>query len=312
MNLTERAAGGLLALACGDALANGVEFHPRGSYHISGMHSDGRFLPAGQWSDDTGLALCLADSLISEQGFNAHDQMQRYIDFYFQGRYWPLDVRLRPGNTLNQAFSRYQKDPSQPYAGSDHPLAAGNGGLMRLLPAILASHNQPQQCRQWAIDATRVTHGAAECLQASELLALIIRQLLQGADRDTALQAGAGHTWTSSKIAALANGDYRHKPLAAIQAKAYVVDTLEAALWCFANTNNLSDALLAAANLGDDCDTAAAVTGQLAGCCYGASAIPEQWLTVLSERKRIEQLAAGLLQLADTTAASGNTGAGHE
>src|SRR5690606_14293790 len=131
------------------------------------------------------------------------------------------------------------------------------------------------------------------------------------ADRDTALHAGASEHWPSSQISALANGEDRPKPLAAIQAKPDVGDRLEAPLWCFATTHNLSDALLAAANPGDDCDRGAAVTGQLAGCCYGANAIPEQWLTVLSERERIEQLAAELRQRANTTAASAH-GAGHE
>ena len=295
LDVKERAVGGFLALACGDALANGAEFQPRGSYHITDMTSANRFLPVGQWSDDTGLALCLAESVLACQGFNPHDQIQRYIHFYQKGEGWPLDHRLFPGNTLNQALQRYQNDPDNPFAGSDHPLSAGNGGLMRLLPVVLASHNQDDLCIQWAIDSTRVTHGAEECLQASKLLALIITQLLHGADRDTALKVGADLHWSSSKIAALAKGGYSHKPIEALQAKAYVVNTLEAALWCFATTDTLKDALLVAANLGDDCDTVAAVTGQLAGCYYGPIAIPDDWLSVLSERQRMTTLAEQLV-----------------
>lgn len=296
MHLIQRATGGMLALACGDALANGAEFQPRGIYTISDMHSTGRYLPIGQWSDDTGLALCLAESLVAKKGFCAFDQIERYIRFYFEGEGWPLDVHLPPGNTLHQAFMRYQKDPSTAFAGSTHPLAAGNGGLMRLLPAVLASHSNPEQCRRWVIDSTRVTHGALECLEASELLALILLQLLQGADKNTALKTTADEPWKSTKITALAQGEYINKPMAAIQAKAYVVNTLEAALWCFAHTDSLEDALLRAANLGDDCDTVAAVTGQLAGCYYGAAAIPASWLSVLADKERIATLATQLLQ----------------
>lgn len=295
MDIVQRATGGMLALACGDALANGVEFQPRGMYTISGMSSTERFLPVGQWSDDTGLALCLGESFVAQQGFDAADQIKRYIEFYYESKHWPLDIRLQPGNTLNQAFVSYQKDSSTPFVGSTHPLASGNGGLMRLLPAVLANHSNTEQCRQWAIDSTRVTHGATECTQASDLLALIILQILQGSDKSTALQAGVNETWSSPKIAALAKGEYLQKPLALIQAKAYVVNTLEAALWCFATTESLKEALLSAANLGDDCDTVAAVTGQLAGCYYGVDNIPSDWLDVLADKDRIETLAKQLL-----------------
>lgn len=302
MTLNERAIGGLLALACGDALANGVEFSPRGSADIKDMNSTRRYLPVGQWSDDTGLALCLGESLVARNGFDAADQMRRYEGFYDRQEGWPSELALAPGNTLGAALKKF-KYTDEPFAGSTHPLAAGNGGLMRLLPAVLAAHPDLELIRLWARESTRTTHGAEECLEASVLLAMIIHHLLRGEPKNQALEAGKDEAWQSKKITALAQGDYLQKADALIKAKSYVVDTLEAALWCFARTDSLEAALLAAANLGDDCDTVAAITGQLAGCYYGLNAIPADWLDVLVEKDRIEQLAQRLIELTpDTTA----------
>jgi len=298
MNPNDRATGGLLALACGDALANHVEFSPRDSYQITGMDNRNGPLPIGQWSDDTGLALCLGESLLAEGGFNAKNQMMRYEGFYERGEGWPGKYRLAPGNTLAQALKQF-KYTDEPFCGSTHPLAAGNGGLMRLLPAVLAAFPDEQQVRHWARESTRTTHGAPECLEASECLALILASLLEGNDKVTALNSPEQAEWTSAKIQALKTGDYQNKPDAMIKAKGYVVDTLEAALWCFSTTDTLEGALLQAANLGDDCDTVAAITGQLAGCHYGKGAIPGDWLDKLAEKDRIEQLAISLINLSN-------------
>lgn len=297
MNLNDRAIGGLLALACGDALANGVEFSPRGSAAITDMHSTRRYLPVGQWSDDTGLALCLGESLVEKNGFDAADQMRRYEGFYDRQEGWPCELGLAPGNTLGAALKKF-KHTDEPFAGSAHPLAAGNGGLMRLLPAILSAHPNLQRTRHWARESTRTTHGAEECLEASELLGIILHHLLLGESKQHALSAAKDEAWKSKKIDGLAHGAYLNKSDTLIKAKSYVVDTLEAALWCFATTDSLESALLTATNLGDDCDTVAAITGQLAGCSYGKGAIPDDWLEVLVDTKRIEDLAAKLINMA--------------
>ncbi len=295
--LAERAAGGLLALACGDALANGEEYSPRHSYTITGMDSGPRFLPVGQWSDDTGQALCLADSLLVCDGFDAADQMARYVAFYEGKAGWPLRLPMTPGPTTARALKQFQVT-GDPFSGSADPLAAGNGGLMRLLPVVLAAYPDEQRAREWARESTRTTHAAPECLEASEVLAMILHSLLDGTDKRAALAAGATARWKSPRIQAIAEGQYVRKGEALIKAKAYVVDTLEAALWCFSTYDTLTDAVLGAANLGDDCDTVAAVTGQLAGCHFGSSAIPHEWLAVLHDREAIARRAHRLISRA--------------
>lgn len=296
-SLIERARGGMLALACGDALANGVEFIPRGGYPpIKGMHGGPRGLPVGQWSDDTGLALCLGESLVACHGFDTVDQMTRYQRFYERGKGWPQAVPLIAGNTLARALADFTAT-GNPYSGPTHVLAAGNGGLMRLLPAVLASHQDLERCRQWCRDATRTTHGAGECLEASDLLGRILFALLKGIKLAEALNVGAEAPWQSERITGLAKGAYLDKSPDGIKASGYVVDTLEAALWCVAHHDSLEAALLAAANLGDDCDTVAAVAGQIAGCAYGEQAIPDHWREVLAQAERLTALAEALLAL---------------
>ena len=330
----DRAMGGLLALACGDALANGYEHSPRGSYRITDMQSAAGAMPPGQWSDDTGQALCLADSLFEQGGFDAHDQMRRYVALYEDGEGWPQypHLRLTPGHATRQALQRFQSS-GDPFSGSTHPLTAGNGGLMRLLPVVLATFPSRALTRAWARESTRTTHGADDCLEASELLALILHRLLEGDDRDAVLRRGAessadplewmggeafirstryhgsrsSHkpppvrtrplldTLQSQRLRSIARGSYLRLREGQIRSKAYVVDTLEAALWCFATTDTLEAAILRAANLGDDCDTVAAVTGQLAGCCYGAGAIPREWLEALVDADAISSRAVRLL-----------------
>jgi hypothetical protein len=89
----------------------------------------------------------------------------------------------------------------------------------------------------------------------------------------------------------LAAGEYRNKTEDEIRGSGYVVNSLEAALWCFHKTDTFRDAVLKAVNLGDDADTTAAVCGQVAGAFYGESGIPDEWLDKLCMRDRITEFA---------------------
>jgi ADP-ribosyl-[dinitrogen reductase] hydrolase len=99
-----------------------------------------------------------------------------------------------------------------------------------------------------------------------------------------------------SAIASIARGDYRAKDRGAIRGSGYVVDCLEAALWCFLKTDTFEEAVLMAANLGDDADTTAAVCGQVAGAWHGVQGIPSRWLDILARREEIEGFADRLFE----------------
>lgn len=274
---TQRYRGCLLGLAAGDAIGTTVEFKPRGSFTpLTDMIGGGPFgLVAGQWTDDTSMALCLAHSLLACDGFDADDQMQRYNNWRQQGYMSCTGRCFDIGATVSEALSQYLSS-GEPFAGSTHPLAAGNGSLMRLAPIPLFYHQDMAQLLHFAGESSRTTHGARECIDACRYFAVLIARAFEGADKATLL-ADSFYQPGTRKIKAIAELQYMNKAQQQIRGSGYVVDCLEAALWCFAHTDNFRDAVLAAANLGDDADTTAAVCGQLAGAYYGIDAIPAAW-----------------------------------
>ncbi len=293
----DRLRGCLLGLAVGDAVGTAVEFKARGSFTpLTDIAGGGPFgLRPGQWTDDTSMALCLAASLIASNGFNAEDQARRYLRWRDQGYMSSNGVCFDIGGTVSGALSRYEAS-GDPFAGSDHPRSAGNGSIMRLAPVPMFYAADREQAVHFAAESSRTTHGAAECLDACRLLSSMLCAAFEGGSKTSVLHGHDGLALTEPKIAALAEGDYRDKPVADIRGSGYVVESLEAALWCFHHTNSFEDAVLAAANLGDDADTTAAVCGQLAGAYYGIGGIPARWLRKLAGRSMIEQMAIALDQ----------------
>jgi ADP-ribosyl-[dinitrogen reductase] hydrolase len=142
----------------------------------------------------------------------------------------------------------------------------------------------PGSVERFAAESSRTTHGAEECLDACRLFARIICRALLGQSREDVLVADAGSFRSGERIAAIARGAYLTRSEASIRGSGYVVESLEAALWAFARTESFEDAILTAANLGDDADTTAAVCGQVAGAYYGMRGIPQHWLDRLAMR----------------------------
>ena len=295
VDTSNRFRGCLLGLACGDAVGTSVEFRSRGAFPLlTDMTGGGPFyLQAGQWTDDTSMALCLATSLVESRGFDASDQMQRYWDWYRHGYLSSTGRCFDIGNTVRQALHRY-RETGDPFSGSTDPYTAGNGSIMRLAPVVMAYFPKAQRIWQFTAESSRTTHAAAECLDACRLLGDILYRLLSGVDKSDALLGTSPERFASKLIQAIARGDYRPKREEEIRGSGYVVECLEAALWCFWATDSLESAILKAANLGDDADTTAAVCGQVAGALYGADGIPGHWLVQLAMREEITELAIKL------------------
>jgi len=295
MAFPDRSKGCLLGLAVGDAVGTTVEFRRRGSFEpLTDMIGGGPFrLQAGQWTDDTSMALCLAASLLECKGFDALDQMERYCRWRDDGYMSCTGTCFDIGNTVRSALDRFQ-DTGEPFAGSTDPWSAGNGCIMRLAPVPMFYAADPQQAEHFSMESSRTTHGTQQCLDACRLMGRILWRALNGLEKeDVAL--GDRHTFIGTeKIVAIARGEYRQKTESEIRGTGYVVDCLEAALWCFTHSSNYREAVLMAANLGDDADTTAAVCGQIAGAFYGASGIPQPWLHKLAMREEIEALAQKL------------------
>jgi len=296
MELKDRFRGCLLGLAVGDAVGTTLEFKPPGSFKpISGMAGGGPFrLEPGQWTDDTSMALCLATSLVEKNGFDPKDQMDRYCRWQQEGYLSSNGHCFDIGNTVAAALRRYRQT-GDPIAGSTNPHSAGNGSIMRLAPVPMFYHPDMAGAVHYSAESSRTTHGAPECLDACRLLAGIVCRALSGASKEDVLCGESASFQGEPKILAISRGEYRNKSIGEIRGSGYVVQSLEAALWCFYHTTSFESAILKAANLGDDADTTAAVCGQVAGAYYGESGIPKKWLGKLTMRDEIARLAEQLM-----------------
>lgn len=288
-----RARGSLLGLAVGDAVGTTLEFRDRSEFHpITDMIGGGPYhLERGQWTDDTSMALCLATSLVECGGFDARDQLERYCRWAEEGYLSSTGHCFDIGNTVRAALGSFLRT-GEPFSGSTDPFSAGNGSIMRLAPIPIYFFADPDRLEGLAAESSRTTHGAAECVDACRLFAGILRRALAGASREEVL--GAGDFRGESNIEAIAQGGYRNKTRDEIQGLGYVVPSLEAALWCFHRSESFEEAVLLAANLGDDADTTAAICGQVAGAFYGEEGIPGRWLEWLTMRSQIAELAQRL------------------
>jgi ADP-ribosyl-[dinitrogen reductase] hydrolase len=181
-----------------------------------------------------------------------------------------------------------------PYAGSEAPNTAGNGALMRLAPVPMFYFGKPACAIEYAVESARTTHAAPEALETAVMFCEVLLAALAGRSKEHVLTA-SNTPFTQGKVIALQAGAYRAKAREHIRGTGYCVESLEAALWCFAHTASFEDAVLAAANLGDDADTTAAIVGQVAGAHYGTRSIPSRWLQRLAWREDIAALADRLL-----------------
>lgn len=235
------------------------------------------------------MALCLATSLVEREGFDAHDQMDRHSRWYYEGHLSSTGVCFDIGGTVASALRRYRRT-GESYAGSTDPMSAGNGRIMRLDPVPMFFYPDLDAVEQYSAQSSRTTHGAQECVDACHLFGRVICRTLLGKPKDEVVFGNHGRFRGAARIVSIAEGAWLDKDEADIRGSGYVVESLEAALWCSMRTETFEDAILRAANLGD-ADTSAAVCGQLAGAYYGEAAIPSAWLDRLTMRTEITRLA---------------------
>jgi ADP-ribosyl-[dinitrogen reductase] hydrolase len=290
----DRAVGALLGLAVGDALGTTLEFSVRDSKPLlTNMVGGGPFqLKAGEWTDDTAMALALADSLVTNPKLDEADLMRRFVEWHRRGSYSCTGRCFDIGVTTRQALARFERDGNA-LAGSSDPQSAGNGSLMRLSPVAIRHWRDPAMLAGVAARQSRTTHAVPEAVDACVAFATMLADAIAGTSKEALL--ASGRSSRSRGVGQILGGSWRGKRRSDIASSGYVIHSLEAAIWCVARTNDFAAAVLLAANLGDDADTVAAITGQLAGALYGASGIPEKWLAKLAWRERLTNVAAELL-----------------
>jgi ADP-ribosylglycohydrolase len=297
--------GSLIGLACGDAIGTTVEFAPPGSFTpIEDMVGGGPFrLDPGEWTDDTSMALCLATSLIEEQGFHPEDQLRRYVRWWREGYLSSNGRCFDIGMTCRAALKTFEQT-GEPYGCTD-PDTAGNGSLMRLAPVPLYFCRRPREAIEAAAQSSRTTHGARTAVDACRYYAGLIVGALEGRSKEELLAprfSPAPDIWEEDPLAPeideIAAGSFRSKSPPEIEGTGYVVRSLEAALWAFDHSTSYRDGCLLAVNLGDDADTTAAIYGQLAGAFYGEEGIPTRWRFRLAKYDLIAGIADRLFELA--------------
>ncbi|MDK2931094.1 MAG: hypothetical protein PWR07_1225 [Bacillota bacterium] len=305
MEPIERYRGCLLGLAVGDALGAPLEFNPPGSFEpIEDMIEARRFgLAAGQWTDDTAMALCLADSLITCEGFDPIDQLERYLRWYHDGYLSCTGHCYGIGMTVQASLARFER-VREPYCGSQDPYTAGNGSIMRLAPVPMFYAQNPREAIERSGESSRTTHQAATAIDACRYFGGLIAGALRGETKENLLSdhySPVPGTWDEKPLAPeideIAAGSFKRRNPPEIRGSGYVVESLEAALWAFYHSNSFRDGCLMAVNLGDDADTTGAVYGQLAGAFYGEPGIPTSWLSRLAWRDRISAMAEQLFDL---------------
>jgi ADP-ribosyl-[dinitrogen reductase] hydrolase len=307
LSLRERYRGALLGLAVGDALGTTVEFKAPGTFKpVTDMLGGGPFgLKPGQWTDDTSMALCLAESLIEKRGFDPTDQMDRYCRWWKEGYLSSTGSCFDIGITVKTALASYLRS-GKSFAGSTDPFTAGNGSLMRLAPAVLAFRRNFDLVIHNAGESSRTTHAAPTTVDACRYFAGLLLGALEGRSKEELLSSffypGPDRAYwkrhpLSPEIAELAKGSFKQKNPPAIIGSGFVVRSLEAALWAFYRSGSFREGALRAVNLGNDADTTGAIYGQLAGAFYGTNAIPENWIERLAMREFIAERADALFDL---------------
>jgi len=318
----DRAKGIMLGLACGDALGRPVEFSSptrieREHGRVTEMLGDGtHHQPPGTITDDTEMALCIAQSLIEQKQFDPVDIARRFVGWYESD---PFDI----GGMTRRSLVRIQNGESWDMAGeaewesSPEGGNAGNGSVMRCAPLAIAYAEYPSALARTSMDSSRITHADPRCMYGCAILNLTLRAALADHDQplESAMQLLADDVATTmhksigvvpdgtstvleggvpeelnTAMNSIPNGVYSGSLLNS----GYVVDTLQTALYDGLTADTVEEAIISAVNRGGDTDTIGAITGAVAGARLGTATLPERWLSVLDTQSELERLGTKL------------------
>ena len=267
--------------------------------------------PAGTWSDDTSMTLCTLKSLT--KGVDYDDIMNRFCRWVDDGYMTAYGKLFDIGRTTLYALRLYRSGTPALQCGGTDVRDNGNGSLMRILPAIFylrreygATCMDNPEAFELIHNLSRLTHGHAISQIACGLYCCIANDLMNGATLQDAIDSAALvlKNWYGLReefVPWISEFDFLNAetlaalPEEAIKSSGYVVDTLQAALWCLITNRSYHDCMLKAVNLGYDSSTVAAVAGGVAGILYGAESIPEDWLYVLAKKEEIILLCENFL-----------------
>lgn len=294
----DRAQGAMLGLAVGEAVGITLLGQPRRSVQpIENMWGGGRLeLKAGQWADDTAMALALMDSLIHRGEFDHVAYLERLLDWRDRGDYSCTGAQLGSDAAMTAALARYESDRSVATCGPSF----SNGSVVRTAPVAIRYWQQSEKRREVAIRQSLVTHCKPAVSMACAGFADILAEAIADVPKSKVL--GRRIVDDDSSPRQLKIGDWQRLEIDDISGDDDASSSLEAALWCVGNSYTFRDAVVMAANLGGDAGSTAAIAGQLAGALYGRSGIPSDWLEQLAWRDRITEMTDALFDQGPTPA----------
>lgn len=300
--LRDRFRGLVVGGAVGDALGMPVQnrrpgtFMPIGDLVGGGPHD----LPRGAWTDDTALALLLAESLVEHGDFDARDQVARYGRWQREGHLSSTGACVGISATTARALAQ-AKWSGNPFAGSHDPARAEKEPLVRAGIAAAWAMNDPERAVALAAEAARTTHQATVALDACRYYGALVVGALRGATREALLEPGYAPVpglWQrrplKPEIAAIAAGGWRRLPSGRPSGAGNAADGLAAVLWLLGRATTFRDIVLVAVNLGHDADTNGALAGQIGGALHGWEAIPASWRAGIARAALVDELAVRL------------------
>ncbi len=279
----------IMGLVIGDALGVPFEFKKRDTFKANDMVGYGTYdQPPGTWSDDSSMTLATLESLIRRGKIDVYDIMENFRSWFLYGCFTPYGNTFDIGNTTRRAILKFSNGFAPELCGGNDIMDNGNGSLMRILPLVFVDKLGMGKIR----DVSSLTHAHKISIDACEIYLEYALSLIIGEEKHDALRTifilPNFYLKEFDRIKDIANLKREE-----IKSTGYVVDTLEAALWCLLTTDNYKDCVLTAVNLGDDTDTVAAIVGGLAGILYGVGGekgIPEEWISQIARREWIEDL----------------------
>lgn len=295
--------GAIFGLVVADALGVPVEFESRKKLQKNpvdkmlgyGSHN----VPKGTWSDDTSMVLCTLNSIAQKGKIDLVDNVLEFSKWAENGYMTPHGEVFDIGITTLTSLRNYWKSKNVYTCGGKSDYDNGNGSLMRIIPVSLYNHfknlSKKESIRN-VHEVSALTHAHERSLIACGIYDFIVSELIKSPEKSSVISAlkKAEKYYSDYKeikhYKRIFDEKFIDTDSSLIKSSGYVVDTLEAAIWCLLNTDSYKYCVLKAVNLGEDTDTVAAVAGGLAGILYGYDSIPKEWINTLVKSDMISKL----------------------
>lgn len=293
-----------LGFVTADALGVPIEFKSREELSVKPLKEmigyGSHRVPEGTWSDDTSMMLATMDSIINSNKIDYDDMMKKFCDWYMNSKYTATGEMFDIGISTRKALHKFYNGHNALECGGIDEFDNGNGSLMRILPITLYSfYNELDEKKEIDLlnNTSSLTHGHEISKLGCKIYTDFMKGLLAGKSKEEAFEQIVNKDYSNiysidsvNKYKRMLSEDFSTLNVSQIRSSGYIVDTLEASIWCVLNTNSYEDAVVKAINLGEDTDTVGAITGSIAGLIYGYENIPERWISKLKNKEYLLDL----------------------